>query len=102
MSVRVTRAPTTTLPDGSETVPRITPVVAWACAAREVGQHASTSAAPTRRLERRARRSEEHTFELQSRQYLVCRLLLEKKKKKKKTNTNKSKNKRNKRRQYSN
>src|SRR3712207_8337083 len=31
---------------------------------------------------RRSRRSEEHTSELQSRQYLVCRLLLEKKKKK--------------------
>src|SRR3712207_7032621 len=31
------------------------------------------------------RRSEEHTSELQSRQYLVCRLLLEKKTKKKKT-----------------
>src|SRR3712207_7378147 len=31
--------------------------------------------------EARARRSEEHTSELQSRQYLVCRLLLEKKKK---------------------
>src|SRR5438445_10185202 len=30
-------------------------------------------------------RSEEHTSELQSRQYLVCRLLLEKKKKKKRT-----------------
>src|SRR3712207_8562801 len=30
---------------------------------------------------RAARRSEEHTSELQSRQYLVCRLLLEKKKK---------------------
>src|SRR6185295_19499102 len=30
---------------------------------------------------RASRRSEEHTFELQSRQYLVCRLLLEKKKK---------------------
>src|SRR3712207_8591914 len=30
---------------------------------------------------RRPRRSEEHTSELQSRQYLVCRLLLEKKKK---------------------
>src|SRR5438445_251688 len=30
-----------------------------------------------------ASRSEEHTSELQSRQYLVCRLLLEKKKKKK-------------------
>src|SRR3712207_7925111 len=32
-----------------------------------------------------AGRSEEHTSELQSRQYLVCRLLLEKKKKKHKT-----------------
>src|SRR2546429_1778751 len=30
--------------------------------------------------ERRARRSEEHTSELQSRLHLVCRLLLEKKK----------------------
>src|SRR3712207_9336215 len=30
---------------------------------------------------RRRTRSEEHTSELQSRQYLVCRLLLEKKKK---------------------
>src|SRR3712207_8707295 len=40
---------------------------------RERGEH----------LERRGRdheRSEEHTSELQSRQYLVCRLLLEKKK----------------------
>src|SRR3712207_6950791 len=33
---------------------------------------------------RGTRRSEEHTSELQSRQYLVCRLLLEKKKKKSK------------------
>src|SRR3712207_7419942 len=33
-------------------------------------------------------RSEEHTSELQSRQYLVCRLLLEKKKKKKNNNNN--------------
>src|SRR5258707_8348784 len=32
--------------------------------------------------EKRSPRSEEHTSELQSRQYLVCRLLLEKKKKK--------------------
>src|SRR3712207_8478743 len=42
-------------------------------------------AAPPARSERRPRRdrrgrSEEHTSELQSRQYLVCRLLLEKKK----------------------
>src|SRR3712207_7909602 len=34
----------------------------------------------------RAARSEEHTSELQSRQYLVCRLLLEKKKTKHKIN----------------
>src|SRR3712207_7420886 len=33
-------------------------------------------------------RSEEHTSELQSRQYLVCRLLLEKKKNKTMINTN--------------
>src|SRR3712207_7152118 len=43
-------------------------------------------AGPARRARRGARggvpagRSEEHTSELQSRQYLVCRLLLEKKK----------------------
>src|SRR5205823_9104263 len=35
------------------------------------------------------KRSEEHTSELQSLAYLVCRLLLEKKKKKKKKNINK-------------
>src|SRR3712207_8416108 len=40
----------------------------------------SLSAAGFGRARRGARRSEEHTFELQSRQYLVCRLLLEKKK----------------------
>src|SRR3712207_8200057 len=41
---------------------------------RPLGTLAGTAAEP--------RRSEEHTSELQSRQYLVCRLLLEKKKKK--------------------
>src|SRR3712207_6915859 len=40
------------------------------------------AAQPQPSVERRHRgRSEEHTSELQSRQYLVCRLLLEKKKK---------------------
>src|SRR3712207_7261032 len=39
-------------------------------------------------------RSEEHTSELQSRQYLVCRLLLEKKKKKHCMTTERSRNKR--------
>src|SRR3712207_8944366 len=37
-------------------------------------------AAPTELGEQLGNRSEEHTSELQSRQYLVCRLLLEKKK----------------------
>src|SRR3712207_7713011 len=40
------------------------------------GQHAVRGFSPVRKL----CRSEEHTSELQSRQYLVCRLLLEKKK----------------------
>src|SRR5215217_5847484 len=41
------------------------------------------------------RRSEEHTSELQSRQYLVCRLLLEKKKKKTTIKKQKKKKKKN-------
>src|SRR3712207_8140497 len=45
-----------------------------------VGQ--SDNALKPGRLSRISSRSEEHTSELQSRQYLVCRLLLEKKKKK--------------------
>src|SRR3712207_7827119 len=43
-------------------------------------RHAKSGAREMRRCSVR-RRSEEHTSELQSRQYLVCRLLLEKKKK---------------------
>src|SRR3712207_8750672 len=41
----------------------------------------SSSELPLRPALCSARRSEEHTSELQSRQYLVCRLLLEKKNK---------------------
>src|SRR3712207_7982431 len=44
--------------------------------------HSSCARSPPRRSAMRCSRSEEHTSELQSRQYLVCRLLLEKKKKK--------------------
>src|SRR3712207_7742000 len=44
----------------------------------EVDQEVVSS--PDRRPSGSSRRSEEHTSELQSRQYLVCRLLLEKKK----------------------
>src|SRR3712207_7676991 len=44
--------------------------------ARPRGRRSRASAARSARC---SRRSEEHTSELQSRQYLVCRLLLEKK-----------------------
>src|SRR5215217_9267314 len=48
------------------------------------GPHRSRHRAATTRRRSVPARSEEHTSELQSRQYLVCRLLLEKKKKNKK------------------
>src|SRR5258707_3329251 len=46
----------------------------------EAFQKKPASLPPTEGLTSRESRSEEHTSELQSRQYLVCRLLLEKKK----------------------
>src|SRR3712207_8416308 len=49
--------------------------LAWACPPAGAGGRAARSVGNDTR-----RRSEEHTSELQSRQYLVCRLLLEKKK----------------------
>src|SRR5438445_10120879 len=52
--------------------------------ASEHGDEPGPTFRPERQVGLRAERSEEHTSELQSRQYLVCRLLLEKKKKKKK------------------
>src|SRR5438445_4529891 len=50
------------------------------CEARVVIGADGLNSVVARRLDR-IERSEEHTSELQSRQYLVCRLLLEKKKK---------------------
>src|SRR3712207_7758302 len=47
---------------------------------RTTGWRASATPASRGTRRRRPSRSEEHTSELQSRQYLVCRLLLEKKK----------------------
>src|SRR3712207_7255215 len=44
------------------------------------GLQGRTYLSPVRRIDQAYGRSEEHTSELQSRQYLVCRLLLEKKK----------------------
>src|SRR3712207_7397126 len=57
----------------------------WACrvpaapARRSTTTAASSTAGPAVRWPTRTGRSEEHTSELQSCQYLVCRLLLEKK-----------------------
>src|SRR3712207_9291765 len=55
-------------------------IVRHAHRARQDFPHVLSGPAPAT-YARRASRSEEHTSELQSRQYLVCRLLLEKKKK---------------------
>src|SRR3712207_8281403 len=54
---------------------------ARAAGGRARGDLARSFAALFRRSRDALARSEEHTSELQSRQYLVCRLLLEKKKK---------------------
>src|SRR3712207_7431318 len=51
------------------------PTPSW-CSSEET----VTASSATAQLSVRSPRSEEHTSELQSRQYLVCRLLLEKKK----------------------
>src|SRR2546425_2503616 len=48
--------------------------------AHRAGSHALEPQLGARRVHHRRRRSEEHTSELQSLAYLVCRLLLEKKK----------------------
>src|ERR1035437_10418771 len=50
------------------------------CAQRYPSRSAESNRVACRRSEPCTPRSEEHTSELQSRQYLVCRLLLEKKK----------------------
>src|SRR3712207_7851720 len=50
--------------------------------ARQVVRHGVAEKSPEAGGKVAEWRSEEHTSELQSRQYLVCRLLLEKKKKK--------------------
>src|SRR3712207_7751377 len=63
--------------------------LAWAIAAvRACKRQRSSSAMYASGRKPCFNRSEEHTSELQSRQYLVCRLLLEKKKINHKTNHN--------------
>src|SRR3712207_7701647 len=75
-------AATGILPHG-ERPPR-TPRRSTRRGARRAGSRARAAAGVP---PRRRPRSEEHTSELQSRQYLVCRLLLEKKKKTKRKET---------------
>src|SRR5437870_1721613 len=67
-------------------------------AANALGFHNAFVPRPTEYGPGQAKRSEEHTSELQSRGHLVCRLLLEKKKKKKKTTNEMKKKKHNKKR----
>src|SRR3712207_7775302 len=63
-------------PDGVDRI-----VEQWARERPELDTRAMAVFGRIFRLSRLGGRSEEHTFELQSRQYLVCRLLLEKKNK---------------------
>src|SRR3712207_8358416 len=68
-----------------DALPISPPRARWAPELRGADGDGRLSRGALRRLPERADRvprSEEHTSELQSRQYLVCRLLLEKKKKK--------------------
>src|SRR3712207_8942023 len=74
---RVTSSASRTL--SSRVEPRPAPGEARFAVARSIG----IVRRGRHRLARPRARSEEHTSELQSRQYLVCRLLLEKKKNKK-------------------
>src|SRR5215217_861343 len=72
-----TRWPTTWRPTQPSLGSRLRPASAWTGSGGMTAGSWSPRAAGAGRP-----RSEEHTSELQSRQYLVCRLLLEKKKKK--------------------
>src|SRR3712207_7063002 len=61
-----------------DALPTSTPSGAWSTPAGGSTAGCSARSGTGRGTGRRAPRSEEHTAELQSRQYLVCRLLLEK------------------------
>src|SRR3712207_7604446 len=74
---RSTLFPYTTLFRSYPTRPPGRTVSSACCIDSLVPTHSSTASGPTPPSRSR---SEEHTSELQSRQYLVCRLLLEKKK----------------------
>src|SRR3712207_9487175 len=56
------------------------PIETWSSCIAEDGMESTLAGTASRFISLTIPRSEEHTSELQSRQYLVCRLLLEKKK----------------------
>src|SRR3712207_8915054 len=60
--------------------PRTGFIKLWTFSARSISPPRTRGARISRKTHHALSRSEEHTSELQSRQYLVCRLLLEKKK----------------------
>src|SRR3712207_7889997 len=80
---RSTLFPYTTLFRSRRHSPSPPPAQLWPSRVSPLPYSCAASGSPRPdRLDPAAGRSEEHTSELQSRQYLVCRLLLEKKKKK--------------------
>src|SRR3712207_8720399 len=82
MTRRPPRSPLFPSPPLSQSYSRRTRPPAWRRRGTRGGPQAVLLQHPRRGpVLRVAGRSEEHTSELQSRQYLVCRLLLEKKKK---------------------
>src|SRR3712207_7792488 len=80
---RSTLFPYTTLFRSLDAVEREASTDALQLFLKDIGRVPLLTAA--QEVELAKRRSEEHTSELQSRQYLVCRLLLEKKKKNRKS-----------------
>src|SRR3712207_8114416 len=79
---RSTLFPYTTLFRSRQCMPATCPCPALGVVRRPPGEgrRPPRTLVPTQRQSNGHSRSEEHTSELQSRQYLVCRLLLEKKK----------------------
>src|SRR3712207_6954680 len=80
----IRRPPRSTLFPYTTLFRSFSPPVTSSCAGRgkdSTPRHPRSAAIRGNGSQRSSLRSEEHTSELQSRQYLVCRLLLEKKKK---------------------
>src|SRR3712207_6923470 len=84
---RSTLFPYTTLFRSIRAVPRVAALPGWAAGPARLTSASPCQVVGTVPQTEGVARSEEHTSELQSRQYLVCRLLLEKKKKQRRWST---------------